>query len=45
VIDAVQDRLAAAKMIRNVLDVSRAEDSCREIETRNFDADAMAAPE
>jgi hypothetical protein len=45
VIDAVQDRLAAAKMIRNVLDVGRAEGSGREIGTRNFDADATAAPE
>jgi hypothetical protein len=45
VIDAVQDRLAAAKVIRNVLDVGRAEDSGREIETRDFYADAVTAPE
>ena len=44
-INSVQDRLAAAEMIRNILDVGRAEDTRREIEARNLDANAMASPE
>ena len=45
VINSVQDRFAATEMIRNILDVGRTEDTRREIEARNLDADAMASPE
>ena len=43
--DFVQHRLATADVIRDVLDVSGAADPGREIETRDLDADAMAALE
>ena len=41
----MQNRFAATKMLTNVLDVGRAKHSGREIETRDFDADAMVSPE
>jgi hypothetical protein len=45
VINSVENRFAATKMIRNVLDVRRAEDTGRKIEAGNLDADPMASPE
>ena len=43
VINPMQDGLAAAKMIRNVLDVCRPENAGGKVEASNLDADAMAA--
>ena len=41
----VQNRFAAADVIGNVFDVSRAADTGRDIEARDLDANAMAALE
>src|SRR6516165_11298072 len=43
--NSMQDRFAAADVIGNVFDVSRAADTGRDIEARDLDANAMAALE
>ena len=43
VINAVQDRFAAAEMIRNILDVGGTEHTGRKVETRNLYADPVTS--
>ena len=43
--DAVHDRAAAAYMVRDILDVGRAEHSGRQIEAGDLDANAMTLAE